>query len=235
MAPRSEVGWRGSGELKGSGLRSVEYPDSPQPATAARASAAVCQPDRGLYRAHKPRPRPGGIGQFKRASSLLLASWSAKHPAASRRAEAAPAQPKPTLFLVREGLGKFPLPHPQISEMIGQRTNLPRARYKLCSLSLKKVTLIEGKARSGRVGIRKPRARLSLPFIYLPYLWRVARAYSSRDENYCYKLTFIEYLLCPVWKPDGPKAGALWISNRKHTKVIPSKRTGNPLPFNVTT
>ena len=42
MAPRSEVGWRGSGVLKGSGLRSVEYPRTSEPATAARASTAVC-------------------------------------------------------------------------------------------------------------------------------------------------------------------------------------------------
>lgn len=65
MTPRSETGWRGTRELKGSGPRGAEELPTPPTATAAEASAAACSAGHRLYRVCKPRPRPPGIGRFK--------------------------------------------------------------------------------------------------------------------------------------------------------------------------
>lgn len=65
MAPRSEVGWRRSRALKGSGPRGSEPILTPPLATPAGTSTAACLAGRCFYKALKPRPHPAGIGRFK--------------------------------------------------------------------------------------------------------------------------------------------------------------------------
>lgn len=140
MVPRSEVGWRGSRALGRSGPRGAEQLPTTTPATAAGASATACLTGRSLYKARKYPPPPCWYWPIQIALFVPIGSLKCQASGGTSTGCGGPAQPKPAPFLVWVGLWRFPLPHPQISVMIGQRTNLPRAGHKLCSLSLKKVT-----------------------------------------------------------------------------------------------